>query len=292
MSSYISSPSKTAEILNKYGIRLKKSLGQNFLIDANIAKKIVKTAEIKSGDAVLEIGSGIGTLTEMLLHSGSNSGSSSDIKIVCIEFDRLLVKVFKDTFKPESSEKLFLIEADALKLDYSEISRKYSINEVVSNLPYKIAAPLLIKILLKAPQVKNYYVTIQKDIADRMLARVGDKNYSSYTVKANFLADFKIYFTISRNCFIPKPYVDSVFLGITRKENIEIPEDFFNFIDACFQHRRKKLINSLADSGINKYVDKIDLTIRMLSDIGKGKNTRAEELNPEDYLFLYKNIFL
>jgi 16S rRNA (adenine1518-N6/adenine1519-N6)-dimethyltransferase len=321
MNSYISSPSKTSEILSQYSIKLKKSLGQNFLIDTNVLKKIIRAAELKPDDVVLEIGSGIGSLTELML--------SCVKKVICIEIDSLLAGAFRNIFSKNIGSNLELIEADALRLNYEEICGRYSVNKIVSNLPYKIAAPLIIKILLEPTEIKTMYLTIQKDIAARFLAKVGDKNknYSSYTVKSNFLADFAVLFSISRNCFMPKPFVDSVVVKTSQKDIIEnikslgvnraavnkvvgskaaggkaaggkaadtkAPAErilaFFNFIDKCFTHRRKKLVNSLF-GGSPKNIDKIDLTVKMLSDIGKGRDARAEELTLADYLFLYNNL--
>ena len=210
MSPFISSPAETARILRSYGIKLKKSLGQNFLVDTNSAKKIVKCAAVNSSDTVLEIGSGIGSLTEILINEAK--------KVVCIEIDEMLVKIFEDIFEKRSRGKVQLIQANALKLDYAYIASEYKITKVVSNLPYSISAHLLLKILTEAKDVRKLFVTIQKDIAERLLASVGDKNYSSYTLKSNFLADFNLCFQISRNCFLPRPFIDSVVVGVNRKD--------------------------------------------------------------------------
>ncbi len=286
---YISSPGNTARILSENGIKLRKSLGQNFLIDTNSAKKIVKCAGVDSEDVILEIGSGIGSLTEIILARAK--------KVVCIEIDELLIKAFKDIFSENLKEKskLELIQINALKLNYGDIAGKYGINKVVSNLPYSIAAHLLLKILLEAESIKKLLLTIQKDIAGRMLASPGDKNYSSYTVKANSLADFNFCFQISRSCFIPRPFIDSVVIEANRKENELLKsdnfniKDFFDFVNGCFLHRRKKLVNSLSQSS-SRYCDKMELIIKLLSKIGKNKNIRAEELTLEDYIYLYKKL--
>lgn len=283
---YISSPSKTAEILNLHNIRLKKSLGQNFLIDTNILKKIAMAAELKPEDIVLEIGSGIGSLTEIMLPQIK--------KIICIEVDNRLVQAFKEIFRSCLSSQIDLIESDAMKLDYRELKIRTGVTKVVSNLPYKIAAPLILKIMLEAPEIEHYCLTIQRDIADRLTAKKGDKNYSSYAVKANFLADFKILFPVSRSCFIPVPFVDSVVVKAGRKTSKKTADintpDFFGFVEDCFLHRRKKLVNSLLTSDEHKYVDKINLIIKMLHGIGKDKNLRAEDLRLEDFLFLYRSL--
>ena len=286
MNSYISSPSVTARILKNYGIKLRKSLGQNFLIDTNSAKKIVKYAGINSRDTVLEIGSGIGSLTEILMGEAK--------KVICIEIDKTLAGVFEEIFRDRSKGKIQLIQADALKLDYKLIAGKYKITKMVSNLPYSIAAHLLLKILTETEDIKRFFVTIQKDIAERLLASAGDKNYSSYTLKSNFLADFNYCFQISRNCFFPRPFIDSAVIEVNRK-NRGIPEgknfnteDFFDFLNSCFLHRRKKLVNSLSRS--DKYCHKLKLIIKLLSEIGRSKDVRAEELGLKDYIFLFNEL--
>lgn len=287
MHSYISSPGKTVQILSRYGIRLKKSLGQNFLIDTNSAKKIISYADVNADDVILEVGSGIGSLTEILFPKVK--------RVVCVEIDNLLIEAFKDIFSENLGEKIQLIQADALKLNYTDIAGKYKINKVVSNLPYSIAAPLILKILIEAEDIKKLFITIQKDIAERLLASAGDKNYSSYTVKSNFLADFNFCFQISRNCFLPKPFVGSAVVEVSRKDNRVLMDenfktgDFFDFVNSCFLHRRKKLINSLFQSN-TRYCYKLELIIKLLSEIGKNRDVRAEELYLKDYIFLYKKL--
>ncbi|MBE3115429.1 MAG: ribosomal RNA small subunit methyltransferase A [Actinobacteria bacterium] len=287
MHSYISSPGKTVQILSRYGIRLKKSLGQNFLIDTNSAKKIISYAGVNADDVILEVGSGIGSLTEILFPKVK--------RVVCVEIDNLLIEAFKDIFSENLGEKIQLIQADALKLNYTDIAGKYKINKVVSNLPYNIAAPLILKILIEAEDIKKLFITIQKDIAERLLASAGDKNYSSYTVKSNFLADFNFCFQISRNCFLPKPFVGSAVVEVSRKDNRGLMDenfktgDFFDFVNSCFLHRRKKLINSLSQSN-TRYCYKLELIIKLLSEIGKNRDVRAEELYLKDYIFLYKKL--
>jgi 16S rRNA (adenine1518-N6/adenine1519-N6)-dimethyltransferase len=286
--SYISSLVNTLKILKKNNIRLKKTLGQNFLIDTNILKKIVREADIQDEDSILEIGSGIGTLTEILLRHVK--------KVICIEIDMRLSEIFINIFHNLIDNRVFLIGKDAMEINYSEITRKYKLDKVVSNLPYKIAAPVIIKLLMYADKIDEMYFTIQKDIAHRLLAGVGDRDYSSYTVKANFIGDFKILFKINRKCFYPSPFVDSVFLKIKRKKGIKNNiktgdiNDFFAFIDACFLHRRKMLINSVQASNNEALVDKTELIIKMLNGIGKDKSIRAEDLTLEEFLYIYNSI--
>jgi 16S rRNA (adenine1518-N6/adenine1519-N6)-dimethyltransferase len=164
---------------------------------------------------------------------------------------------------------------------------------MISNLPYKVAAPLMLKILLETPQVRLFWATIQKDIADRMLAKKGDKNYSSYTVKSNLLAEYKSCFKVSRNCFIPKPFVDSVVLEGKRKslpegfKNQDI-QDFFNLVNSAFLHRRKKLLNSISlNASFGAMLDRIK---ELLQGLGKDPGVRAEDLALEDFIYIYNNL--
>ncbi len=288
MNNYISSPGKTAKILSDNNIRLRKSLGQNYIIDTNSVKKMVSTARVTGEDVILEIGCGIGSLTEILLENGP-------ARIICIEVDRKIAGVFKDIFlgKIEDGQIELIIE-DAMDIDYGRLSAAYDINKMVSNLPYKIAAPLILKILKESEKIPQSWMTIQKDIADRLTAEPGDKNYSSYTVKSNTLACYRSCFKISRNCFLPKPFVDSSVIEVTRKK---IPdelrssdgiESFFDLVNASFAHRRKMLLNSLSRS--DDFSQKLDSIEELLPEIGKNKEVRAEELSLEDYIFLYENL--
>ncbi|MBM3706436.1 MAG: ribosomal RNA small subunit methyltransferase A [Actinobacteria bacterium] len=286
--SYISHPSRTAQILKEYGIYLKKRLGQNFLIDINILKKIAGVSELRKNESILEIGSGIGSLTEILLQNAK--------RIVCVEVDKRLIKAFLDIFNEKIGNNVILIEKDAMKLNYHEIAARYNIGKMVSNLPYGIAAPLILKVLVEVPQISKMYVTIQKDIAERLLAEKGSKNYNSYTIKANLLADFRLLFSVSRNCFIPVPNVDSAVIEVSTNKKSKLTNifDFFEFVDFCFLHRRKKLINSIIaggnKSGNKSYIDKMHLIIKMLNGIGKDEKVRAEELGLEEFLTIFNSI--
>lgn len=290
MKNYISSPGKTTKILSDNNIRLRKSLGQNYIIDTNSAKKMVSITQISGEDVILEIGCGIGSLTEVLLENGP-------AKIICIEVDRKVSEVFRNIFH-ESMEngQIELIAEDAMDIDYGKLSSTHNINKMISNLPYKIAAPLILKILRETEKITQFWMTIQKDIAVRLTAKPGDKNYSSYTVKSNTLACYRSCFNISRNCFLPKPFVDSSVIEVTRKK---IPEElrvgggierFFDLVNASFAHRRKMLLNSLSKS--KDFSQKLNSISELLPEIGKNKEVRAEELSLEDYIFLYKNLLI
>ncbi len=298
MHKYISSPGNTADILKRNSIILKKSLGQNFLIDTNILKKIVRVSGVGPEDKVLEIGSGIGSLTEIIAPEVK--------KVVCIEIDKKLSLAFQENFgylcRSSYKENITLIENDAMRMDYRKLTEEHNISTVISNLPYKIAAPLILKILIEAPGIKKMYLTIQKDIAERLLAKPGDKDYSSYCVKANFFADFKIMFQVPRNCFMPIPNIDSTVIEVSVKDSCIILinknniGEFFYFIDSCFLHRRKKLTNSLQASLRQSVlqqdnIDKKDLIVKMLHGIGKEADIRAEDLTIQEFITLFLSIY-
>ncbi len=288
MKNYISSPSKTTKILADNNIRLRRNLGQNYIIDTNTAKKMVSLTRITREDVILEIGCGIGSLTEVLLEN-------IPARIICIEVDSKVAEVFRNIFHEKiENGKIELIIEDAMNIDYGKLSSTYNINKMISNLPYKIVAPLILKILRETDKIPQSWMTIQKDIAGRLTAKPGDKNYSSYTVKSSTLASCRSCFNISRNCFLPKPFVGSTVVELTRKE---IPpelrtgdgiERFFDLVNSSFAHRRKRLLNSLSkNKDLTKELDRI---AKLLPDIGGSKEVRAEELSLEDYIFLYKNI--
>ena len=300
---YISSPTNTMKIIKKNDLVLKKIYGQNFIIDTNILKKISGFAELGKNDVVLEIGPGIGSLTEIMM--------SEVKKIICIEIDKKFSEVFTEIFGRFIGEKIVFIPKDAMKVDYEEICSYYSVNKLVSNLPYKIAAPVILKILGETDRVSDFIATIQKDIADRILAKPGDKNYNAATVKMNFYSEFCGGFGISKNCFYPKPHVDSEtihlrkwqrFLPATILEKINslvvgdllknnnlkrnFREDFFKFVEDSFSHRRKKLINSLIIND-GYYLEQQQEIIGALASIGKNKDIRPEELSLEEYLIVF-----
>lgn len=300
---YISSPTNTMKIIKKHDLVLKKIYGQNFIIDTNVLKKIAAFAELNSNDVVLEIGPGIGSLTEIMMPEVK--------KIICIEIDKKFAEVFTEIFGRFISDKIVFISEDAMKADYEEICSFYSVNKLVSNLPYKIAAPVILKILGETNRISDLIATIQKDIADRILARPGDKNYNGATVKMNFFSVFCGGFGISKNCFYPKPHVDSEtihlrkwqrFLPASILDKIDVlivgdllknnnlkrsfREDFFKFVEDSFSHRRKKLINSLIIND-KYYLEHQQEILHALTIINKDKDIRPEELSLEEYLTVF-----
>jgi 16S rRNA (adenine1518-N6/adenine1519-N6)-dimethyltransferase len=305
-STYISTPSRTMEILKHFDITLRKTYGQNFLIDTNVLKKIAGFAGLNEGDIVLEIGSGIGSLTE-IIYQHTN-------KIIAVEIDNALSTIFKQIFKDFLNEKILLIKNDAMKINYFELASLYGINKCVSNFPYKIAAPVLLKILSETDRITDFFITIQKDIAERILAKPGDKNYNAFSVKLNFYSHFVRSFSISRSCFYPKPFVDSVTIHLKRNERflpneilykinplivsdilknhelqVSFTQDFFRFVEDCFYHRRKKLLNSL-NLRSQFYKNNEGKIIKVLEKYSLSKDSRPEELSLEVFIFLFLTI--
>lgn len=234
-------PAATKEILSKYNIKLSKSLGQNFLIDQNTLKKIINAADLSKNDVVLEIGPGIGALTESLAERVK--------KVIAIEYDKNLFKILNDIFVDFKS--IDLICADVLKYDFSQLKDENCPNKLVSNLPYNIAAPLILKILVNIPQIKEFFVMVQKEIGDRMTAVPGTKNYGALSVKIQYFSEVKFIFKVSRKVFLPFPNVDSVVLRLDRLEKprvlVKRPDFLFRLINVVFSQRRKTLRNVVFD---------------------------------------------
>lgn len=274
--------STTKKILKEFNIKPKKRLGQHFLIDANILSKIIDISKILSDDNILEIGGGIGTLTEPLSEKAKT--------VICVEYDKKLVSVLKELFKDTNN--VIIIQTDALNYNFNPLISKFSLKKMVSNLPYNIAATLIFNMLNKYPKIENYIVMVQEEIAKRLTAKPGDKNYSAISVKIFFISQIKLCFKVSRNVFLPAPEVDSRVIEIKRKKfsykDID-KEKLFKLVDISFKHRRKKLVNSIL-SWKDWKLSKIQ-TENIIEEITGNKNVRAEELEKENYIKLYKAFF-
>ncbi|MDI6822511.1 MAG: 16S rRNA (adenine(1518)-N(6)/adenine(1519)-N(6))-dimethyltransferase RsmA [Actinomycetota bacterium] len=243
----LASPRKTIDILKKYNLRLSKSLGQNFLVDENILKKIIHAANLKSEDVVLEVGSGIGTLTQVLAERAG--------QVIAVELDRTLIPILSETLK--GFENVKLLRRDALKLDLNLLPPSLQPNKLVSNLPYNIASPLLVKYLHEYPQIELFVVTIQKELAERILASPGGKDYGAFTLKIQYYSEPKMISIVPRTVFLPPPKVDSAVIKLKRlsspRVGVKHPSHLFELITAAFEHRRKTIKNSLIHSSRLSY---------------------------------------
>jgi 16S rRNA (adenine1518-N6/adenine1519-N6)-dimethyltransferase len=270
----LATPAKTIAILNKYNLHLTKSLGQNFLVDENILNKIGNLAELKSEDIVLEIGPGIGTLTQLL--------AKHVRAVIAVEYDKTFLPVLDETLSFFKNVKIF--HSDALEFDLTtRLSKTMLPSKMVSNLPYNIASPLLINYLRDCPCLKTFVIMVQKEIALRMMAKPSTKSYSSFTLLLQYYCEPIFGFSVSRNVFIPIPNVDSAVVKLQRlkQPRIKVGNEalLFKLIKAAFSQRRKTISNSLAaDTGFDK--DKVELA---LEKCGINSKRRGETLSLEEF---------
>lgn len=267
------SPRRTRQILTQYQFKSSRVLGQNFLVDANILRKIVQAADLEREDVVIEVGSGIGTLTEALAQKAK--------LVIGIECDRVLCSIAKKTLKDLPNVRLIL--ADALKFDLARrLPDSPQPNKLVANLPYSIAVPLLVKYLEGYPQIKSYTALIQKEIAERLAASPGEKNYGIPSLKIQYYSQIKIIGPVSRRVFIPPPNVDSTIIRLERRSSpaVEVrrPDLMFKIIGAAFSQRRKTLRNTLKTLPFKR--GEIEV---VLQKAGIPLNWRGEVLSLADF---------
>jgi 16S rRNA (adenine1518-N6/adenine1519-N6)-dimethyltransferase len=269
----LATPKQTAAVLRKFGLRLVRDLGQNFLIDTNTLDKIVSAAEIRPDDVVLEIGTGIGTLTREL-------AARAD-RVATVEIDRRLAPVLAETLSGLDNVEILWMDAMDLTPALASIDGRAA-NKVVANLPYGIAAPVTLKILREFRGIGEMVVMVQREIADRMLAGPGSKEFSGFTLKIGYFAAVKRLLSVSRWVFMPPPNVDSTVVKLTRwkKPPFQVNEQrLFDFITAGFGQRRKRLSNALAGlPGVTK-----EAVERALEDMGLSPAVRAEKLDLADF---------
>ncbi len=245
--------------LNELGIRPNRALGQNFLIDKNIQNKILVAAKLNRDSVVLEIGPGLGGLTWELCKKAKS--------VIAIEKDRLLCKYLSSKNEYKNLE---LICQDALKYDFNVHNKL----KVVSNLPYYITSPIIVSLIENRRAIESAYIMVQKEVANRLIARPGTKDFASISCFIQFYANVAPLFTIKRSCFYPEPKVDSTFLEIVFYERalyLTDEEKLFKIIRACFGKRRKTVLNSLCASGI--YSSKKDV-LEVLNKIGIQETRR------------------
>ncbi|MCL5986534.1 MAG: 16S rRNA (adenine(1518)-N(6)/adenine(1519)-N(6))-dimethyltransferase RsmA [Actinobacteria bacterium] len=251
------------------------------MFDRNVLLKIVSAINLLKSDRVLEIGAGFGNLTQHLARYCEF--------VLAIEMDKRIAPLLeRETSSFENVETLI---GDAMKMDLGKFALDNNLNRMVSNLPYSIAASVILKVLLDCPGIMIIHCAVQKEIAQRMTAKPGEKNYSGYTAKIKYLSEPKNLFDISRNSFFPAPGVDSSFVEIKRRKSLDEKVntlDFFNFVDACFASRRKTLANSLTKSpNFNFPKQKVEAE---LTALGFSENTRAERFDTKTLMLLYKRL--
>lgn len=270
----------TVAILDKYKFNFQKRFGQNFLIDAHILDKIVSGALVCEDDCVLEIGPGIGTMTQYLAERAR--------KVIAVEIDKALIPILEDTLS--SYDNVTVINDDILKVDINSLVKEYNNSKpikVVANLPYYITTPIIMGLFEADVPIDSITIMIQKEVADRMQEGPGTKDYGALSLAVQFYSKPEVIAYVSPECFIPKPNVGSAVIKLKRYEEAPVDvkdKDFmFRLIRAAFNQRRKTLVNSIGNSGNNISKDKI---VEALQRMGLSESIRGERLSLEEFAAL------
>ena len=242
---YLGDPKNTIEILKKYDFVFQKRFGQNFLIDTHVLDKIIRASDIQKSDFVLEIGPGIGTMTQYLADAAR--------EVVAVEIDKSLIPILKDTLSSYSN--VTVINEDVLKVDIRKIAEERNEGKpikVVANLPYYITTPIIMGLFEKKVPIESITIMVQKEVADRMKAEPGTKDYGALSLAVQYYAEPYLVANVPPNCFIPRPNVGSAVIRLTRHEQspVQVADEklMFRLIRAAFNQRRKTLANSLNNS--------------------------------------------
>ena len=274
----LGNPQNTIEILQKYNFNFQKKFGQNFLIDEHVLDKIIRAAEITKDDYVLEIGPGIGTMTQYLACAAR--------EVTAVEIDRALIPILEDTLK--EYDNVSIINEDILKVDIAALAKEKNGGrpiKVVANLPYYITTPIIMGLFESHVPLESITVMVQKEVADRMQVGPGTKDYGALSLAVQYYAEPYIVANVPPNCFMPRPAVGSAVIRLTRhqKPPVEVMDEklMFRLIRASFNQRRKTLANGLKNSG-ELNLSKEDITAA-IEKLGKGSSVRGEALDLEEF---------
>ena len=263
---------ETIAILNKYGLRANKKLGQNFLINESIIYDIVKKANVTKEDVVIEIGPGLGSLTKELINNAK--------KVIAIELDPNMIDILKSRFG--IFDNFEVIYGDVLKIDLEELIKGYDSVKVVANLPYYITTPIIMKLLEDKLKIKSITVMVQKEVGERICATHKDKEYGAITVSVQYYSEPQIIIDVPKENFIPAPEVDSCVIRLDMREKplVSLKDEklFFRLVKGAFTQRRKTINNSLTCSGKSK-----EEIIAALNKLGIDSKLRAENLSIQQY---------
>lgn len=282
---YLGNSKNTIEVLQKYDFVFQKKFGQNFLIDSHVLDKIVSAAGITKDDFVLEIGPGIGTMTQYL--------AASARKVFAVEIDKALIPILEDTLK--EFDNVQVINQDILKVDIKKLAEEHNDGKpikVVANLPYYITTPIIMGLFESQVPIDSITVMVQKEVADRMKVGPGTKDYGALSLAVQYYAEPYIVANVPPNCFMPRPKVGSAVIRLTRHEKppVEVADEklMFRLIRASFNQRRKTLANGLNNSSELSYSkEEIQQTIEKC---GFKAGIRGEALTLEDFAKL-ANVF-
>ena len=274
MNEKLSDPKKTIEVIQKYQFAFQKRFGQNFLIDAHVLEKIVSAAGITKDDCVLEIGPGIGTMTQYL---AENAGH-----VVAVEIDRNLIPILKETLA--DYDNVTVINEDILRVDIKALAEEYNGGKpikVVANLPYYITTPIIMGLFESGVPIDNITVMVQKEVADRMKEGPGSKDYGALSLAVQYYAEPEIVANVPPNCFIPRPNVGSAVIRLTRHKEMPVevkdPALMFKIIRASFNQRRKTLQNGLGNASELPYTK--EQIAAAIAEMGLTPTIRGEALS-------------
>ena len=282
MGNRLYSPKYLKELTDTHGFKFSKSLGQNFLIDGNIVKAIVREAGISKDDYVLEVGPGIGTLTEELADKAK--------KVLAVEIDKNLLPILDITL--EGHDNIEIVHGDILELDIEElIDEKLSGGpvKVVANLPYYVTTPIIARFLEESLNVDSLTIMVQKEVAQRMVSKEGSKVYGSLSVFVGFYSEPEIVLNVPKSVFMPSPKIDSSVIKLKMKKDLpDVDRDkFFQVVKASFSKRRKTVLNALSSYGFQLEKEEIR---QSLIDAGVDPVSRAEQLSLEDFIKITKSL--
>lgn len=273
-------PSNTIEILKKYNFNFQKRFGQNFLIDTHILEKIVDEAGIDEDDCVLEIGPGIGTMTQYLCERAG--------RVIAVEIDKALIPILNDTLS--SYNNVTIINEDILKVDITKLCNEYNNGrpiKVVANLPYYITTPIIMGLFESGCPLESITIMVQKEVADRMKCGPGSKDYGALSLAVQFYSSPEIVAYVSPESFIPKPGVGSAVIRLTRyeKPSVEVDDEKYMFalIRAAFNMRRKTMVNSLMSGNLGLTKEEI---LEAIKNLGLSATVRGEALTLEEFAAL------
>jgi len=274
----LGNPQNTIEILQKYKFTFQKKFGQNFLIDTHVLDKIVDAAEITQEDVVLEIGPGIGTMTQYL--------AAHAREVIAVEIDAMLIPILEETL--EAYDNVSIIQSDILKLDIRDMLRERGIKsgiKVVANLPYYITTPIIMGLFEKDIPLKSLTIMVQKEVADRMKSGPGTKSYGALSLAVQYYAQPYLVANVPPNCFMPRPNVGSAVIRLERHKEppviVQNEKQMFRLIRAAFNQRRKTLVNALSNVG-EIPLEKGQIK-EVVEQLGRGESIRGEALTLAEF---------
>ena len=281
----LGNPKNTIEVLNKYKFVFQKKFGQNFLIDEHVLGKIIRSAEITEDDFVVEIGPGIGTLTQYL--------AASAREVAAIEIDDALIPILEDTLS--AYDNVTVIHEDVLKVDLCKLAEEKNGGKpikVVANLPYYITTPIIMGLFENHVPVESITIMVQKEVADRMKTGPGSKDYGALSLAVQYYAKPELVANVPPNCFMPRPRVGSAVIRLTRHTEAPVEAEdeklMFQIIRASFNQRRKTLVNGLGNAP-ELHIPK-EMTTEVLDEMGLSASVRGEALTLAQFAELSNRI--